>query len=575
MTFRHTIPAALALAMAATFSSCVDDKYDLSDIDTTVLVKVNDLTVPIKLDAIELKSILEEGDEIKIIDGQYAITEDGDFESAEISIGAVTVGSQAFNPSVISVPFVPAALAAAPEAGEFKFGLDPQEFKFTANDIPAEITDVTALGGNLEFIFRFDMSGLSAIANRVELRDLTIQLPKGLQMADDVDGAYDPATGIIILPTQTVVGESLTLTLKATKIDLETMGAEFDYATHSLEVSGDYCVKSASLVISKADMIPGAAPTNLTMTIHYDIPAFPVTTFSGRVKYDITGVNISDVDLSDLPDVLTQDGTDISIVNPCIYISLVNPLGRYGLSAQTGMTITSWHGNVSTPYSINDPGYFTIVPGGDSGKSSYCLSPADPAQKLEGYESAIHVPFSDLSKVLSGQGLPSRLGISLDDPNVNDQPVVDLPLGTDIGAVTGTYSFFAPIALCSGSKIVYSDVADGWGSEDLDHITITDLHVRASIACDIPLALDAKAYPIDKDGNDIDGVVIEGAQLHAGSEPQTVDIHISGEIRGGLDGIRYEVIATAGDQETTLSPTMTIKVTNLRPTVSGYYEKEL
>ena len=141
--------------------------------------------------------------------------------------------------------------------------------------------------------------------------------------------------------------------------------------------------------------------------------------------------------------------------------------------------------------------------------------------------------------------------------------------------MTGTYSFFAPIALCSGSKIVYSDVADGWGSEDLDHITITDLHVRASIACDIPLALDAKAYPIDKDGNDIDGVVIEGAQLHAGSEPQTVDIHISGEIRGGLDGIRYEVIATAGDQETTLSPTMTIKVTNLRPTVSGYYEKEL
>ncbi|MDE6703422.1 MAG: hypothetical protein K2K00_07085, partial [Muribaculaceae bacterium] len=125
------------------------------------------------------------------------------------------------------------------------------------------------------------------------------------------------------------------------------------------------------------------------------------------------------------------------------------------------------------------------------------------------------------------------------------------------------------------SKIVYSDVADGFISEDLDHLTITDLHVRASIACEIPLALDAMAYPIDKDGNDIDGVKIEGAKLTAGSEPQTVDIHITGEIKGGLDGIRYEVTATAGSDETPLKPDMKIIVTNLRPSVSGYYEKEL
>ncbi|MDE5567611.1 MAG: hypothetical protein K2J12_04125 [Muribaculaceae bacterium] len=576
MTFRHTTTAALAIALAASLASCVDDKYDLSDIDTTVQVKVNDLTIPVNLDAIELKSILEEGDEIKIVDGQYAITEDGDFNSSPINIGAVNIASQKFNPTVINIPYVPAAVTAASgAAGHFPIELEAQAFKFTATDIPSEITGVSALGGELEFIFTFHLSGINSIANRVELQNLELQLPKGLRMTDVAGGTYDPMTGIANIPAKEVKGEKLTLTLKADRVDIETMDAVFNSDAHSLEVSGDFYVKSGSIAIAKADLLPGTTPTQLKLTVDYEIPDFTVSTFSGRVKYTIDGVDISDVDLSDLPDVLTQEGTDISIVNPCIYISLENALGRYGLTAQTGMTITSYHGDDAKEFTLNAPGYFIIDAGGEEGKSSYCLSPVDPSVKLAGYESAKHVPFTELSGVLSGEGLPSRLGIKLNDPNVNDQPVVDLPLGSDIGEVKGSYEFFAPIALCTGSKIVYSDVADGWGSEDLDHLTITDLHVRASIACEIPLALDAMAYPIDKDGNDIDGVKIEGAKLTAGSEPQTVDIHITGEIKGGLDGIRYEVTATAGSDETPLKPDMKIIVTNLRPSVSGYYEKEL
>ena len=474
---------------------------------------------------------------------------------------------------VDNIPFVPAASASLPDAGEFKFSLEPQQFKFDAVDIPEEITGVTAIGGDLTFKFTFNMSGLTAIAKRAELRDLVIQLPKGLQLTETLGGSYNASTGILSIASTSFAGDNLSLTFHATKLNLEDMGAKFDYASHSLAVSGDYCVKSASLVITKADLVQDATPTMLSLSISYDIPAFTVTTFSGRIKYDIDGVNISDIDLSDLPDVLTQSGTDISIVNPCIFISLTNPLGKYGLQAQTGMTITSWHGEQSKEYSTNDP-YFTIVKGNAQGVSDYCLSPSAPTVVPEGFASPIHVAFTSLSNVLSGAGLPTRLGISLDDPKVDDQPVVDLPLGENIGTVSGKYSFFAPIALTSGSKIVYSDVADGWGSEDLDHLTITDLHVRATLTCDIPLSLDAKAYPIDSEGNDINNVTIEGATIKAGSQPQEVDIHISGSIRG-LDGIRYEVTAVADDQELPLKPNMHIKVSNLRPTVSGYYEKEL
>lgn len=76
-------------------TSCVDDKYDLSDIDTTVKVDVNHLTIPVNIDQIDLSSIidLDEEDNIKVIDGQYVIVEEGDFNSDEINIPDITLST--------------------------------------------------------------------------------------------------------------------------------------------------------------------------------------------------------------------------------------------------------------------------------------------------------------------------------------------------------------------------------------------------------------------------------------------------------------------------------------------------
>ena len=59
-----------------------------------------------------------------------------------------------------------------------------------------------------------------------------------------------------------------------------------------------------------------------------------------------------------------------------------------------------------------------------------------------------------------------------------------------------------------------------------------------------------------------------------GSQAQEVNIRITGAITR-LDGIHYEAVATAGAAGAALSPDMNIRVSKLRPTVSGYYQKEL
>ncbi|MBP2691225.1 MAG: hypothetical protein J6B44_05335 [Muribaculaceae bacterium] len=570
MTFKHFWLT--GVSAACIFSSCVDDNYDLSDIDTTVRVNVNDLTVPVNLDDILLSSIIEEGDRIKVVNGEYAVTEDGKFESKEVEIPTFTVRATSPKATEFNIVFIPAAIGLL-DAGHFDINCPEQKFSFSATEIPSEIVSIDRIGGEIELRFDFSLKGINAVARKIEFRDLEFQLPKGLNITEANGGSYDATTGILTMPEQTTSGEELSIVIKANEVDFKTLGAELDYDKHSVDISGNFYVRSGKISIKREDLIGGTTPTALKLIISYNISDFTLSTFTGKIKYDITGVNISDVDLSDLPDVLNQKGTDIRLANPQIYLSVTNPLQKYKLTANTGLTITSNNGDQHTPYSIDEP-YFTIGNGNADGVYTFCLAPSNPTQKPEDFKNAEFVKFSTLGNILSGDGLPQSLSFKLDNPCLPEQQVENLVLGTGIAEISGKYSFLAPIALSNGSKIVYSEKIDDWDTEDLEYMTITKLDVKATITSELPMALDITAYPIDKDGNQINNVEIVGAKLAASSQPQEINIHITGEINK-LAGIEFEAVATAGEDGRVLRPDMTIKVSKLRPTVSGYYEKEL
>ena len=68
--------------------ACVED-YDLDDIEESdVTIHVKELTVPLNLDAITLKSVidLDEEDIVKVVDGKYAILFQDKFESGAIKV---------------------------------------------------------------------------------------------------------------------------------------------------------------------------------------------------------------------------------------------------------------------------------------------------------------------------------------------------------------------------------------------------------------------------------------------------------------------------------------------------------
>ena len=57
MKINHLLTGTSAL-LALGLTACVDDNYDLSDIDTTTRVSINDLVVPANIDEVTLGDII-------------------------------------------------------------------------------------------------------------------------------------------------------------------------------------------------------------------------------------------------------------------------------------------------------------------------------------------------------------------------------------------------------------------------------------------------------------------------------------------------------------------------------------
>ena len=178
--------------------------------------------------------------------------------------------------------------------------------------------------------------------------------------------------------------------------------------------------------------------------------------------------------------------------------------------------------------------------------------------------------FSSLGNILSGNGLPSSIDISLVNPCIPEQEVENVEIGVDMGKVKGRYVFFSPLALADESIIVYSDVLDGWNSEDLDALTVSELEIKTDITSDLPINLNLVGYPIDKYGDVINNVKVEGAVIPANAKGHVVRIFITGAVKH-LDGIRFEATATSDGSGTSLKPSQRISLRNLKVKVSGNY----
>lgn len=579
MKRKYYLAAALPMLAAMALVGCTDDKYDLSDIDSTVRVPVNDLVVPVNLDKATLSDIfdIKESDKIQEIDGQYSFIETGKFNSDPINI----------RPVVLAAPYIESTDAPCLLADDgMTYALQSPEssFSYHTDDVSDFIVSIDEAGAHWTITIDMKFTELQGSISGGRISELTLLIPKGLTLKDS-SADYNPATGIYKATDIDFKGNHASIYIEAISFNAAQAGLKFEYASHTASLADNVRIVDGKMHITDAHL-QGQAPAVVTLHTDYTMSEIHITEFSGEMKYTIDNASFSAVDLSDLPDFLSDKGTNIRLLNPQIYLDITNPLYTFGLNAQTGLDITSeWDNGYKEDHKLDAPGYFTINTSTSVENYRFCLSPTKPDKYYAGYDGAEYVKYSSLSDILYSEdayGIPGKLAVEMTDPSIPVQRVRHLPLGRDLGSVEGNYTFYAPLSLGEGSVIVYSDVMDGWGSEDLDHLTISALSVTAEITSDLPLDAHIVGYPVDSEGRIIryqdeqgawHDVEIVGADVPAGAKDFPIEIKITGSITG-LDGIRYVATVNAADPSV-LTPGMSLKLQKVRAKVSGFYEKEL
>ncbi|MCM1336992.1 MAG: hypothetical protein NC187_00600 [Candidatus Amulumruptor caecigallinarius] len=559
----------LASASAAMLlTGCLDDKYDLSDVDTTAQFKVENLTLPLNLDEITLGDIIDpkEDGNLKIIDGQYVFTDDGTFASDPVNIDPIHITA----PYIAPLHDLIQSAGASGDETTYPVESSWASFNYLSEDVSEYILDITQIVPQMTMRIDISVDELRGSTGTMRFTDLRIKLPVGLEMTPSA-GSYNPADGILTVPSATTNTGVLTLTASIERINVPTEAASFVPSTRTFTFSDKMRIESGNLTLRASEQ-PGMA-AQMTLTVDFSFSDLTAEMMSGRVYYTMSGFDIAPINLDDLPDFLSQSGTDIKLFNPQIYMTVNNPVGEFDLTSYAGLKLTPIREEQpGTALSI-DNGTFDIPATEGNGPYQFCLSPALPQKYPEGYTSPIHVDFTTLGNILSGDGLPKTINVDIPDAGIAPQDVTDLQLG-DLGAVDGKYLFYSPLAFASNSLIRYADTVDGWNDDTVDKITIQHMVVTATATNTTPFDVTISGNPIGVGGQPINNVDILGADLPKGAVNQPITLYITGTVTH-LDGITFTASLRNPADSEVLTPTEGINLKNVKVTVTGNYTDEL
>ena len=305
---KHVLTAgAFPLVALVSLSGCIDNNYDLSDIDTTSEFKIKDLIVPINIDPITMGDIfdIKEGDKIQVvtINGQtfYAINEKGSFRSDPVEIPQFSASAPYLTPVTIPLP------------GEVR-----KTLSYNVGNVHEAIQRLNEIFiDRATFVIRFAVADVPSGVS-LSLDNVALTIPKGL----DIDGAspagnysyYDGRYSVSHLPLVDGVGE---ISVSVSKINLEANGCYINNGSFNL--TSGFNIEKGDLVVS-ADTEVTALPTEIAVNVNYSIPEINVKAVSGTIEYtfDGSGLGISPIDLTDIPDFLAGDDTDLILASPQI-----------------------------------------------------------------------------------------------------------------------------------------------------------------------------------------------------------------------------------------------------------------
>lgn len=601
---------AVALASLLLNTSCVDNNYDLSDIDTNSRFNISGLTVPVNMDPVKLDLMLDIADDSDVktdANGNYYFMKEGTFSSNPINVakikltkplvdfdgkvsvsicldadvkakmqqyaGNMTIGEILANPTIMEL------IGIKPTDKildiNFNSASATNEINLSASGIDESVRSIEMLGIDpAHLAIKVQINGIKKVIDPFAINNLTLVMPKGFSVDTKPGTTYNPAEGLLTADggkynlDQNYVAD-LSLTVKGIKYSqFEEPGMKvFDPAKHTFSYKKS-CSASGSAILTFADLKSTATYADIvalenTNTVTYECNIgfdkdLVINSFKGDITYSMDDIMVDPVTISNVPDMLKENGTNIDLTNPQIYLSMNNHLNEYGISVNTELEIKG-NNTITAPFSINSTPQTNIV-----------LSPlASDLYHAQGYT---HQEVKTLTTIVGsqeGQSFPEILNIRVLKPEVPSTTLAKtMELGKDIDGVEGKWEFYTRLSLTDKTKIKYTKEWDDWGDEDLNGLTVNNAKVSVTLQKDI--MLDAESIEFILVGNKGQ---LRGQTSLTGDASQDIVIDLTGGPVSEIMGAKLNVHLKGMNEG--LNKNQTIKISNLKVVVDGYYDRKL
>lgn len=542
---------AMTLLGGLALASCVNSDYDFNEVDATMGFGGEGLELPgSSTDTIKLADVLDLGDDdcVKVRpNGDYVFEQVGDnVEPAQPEIAPISVTQRQSVSYDIDINVEPATRSAG-DARAVTVVLsadgDMQSFEYDG-DKPAEVVDLdyAETDANLSFSLHFP-AGLSSVV--ASLDEISIQMPSFMELSDvsaniGADGSWS-IDGSRIVFSNITTSRDLTVSARVSRL---RFGVSDELG--SLGIDGDKIVLDGRVHVSMNSVatVSGGSIEGLTASSDFAIDDMQITSVTGRFDPEIDLDNLGDVEITGVPDFLTDGNVRVDLYNPQILLTLNSDLNMGGF---VGGTLTSWKdgqpiASVTVPEMAVRAG----------GMTEMCI--CRNGEGIEGFDVVQVVP--ELSTLI--ETIPDRItfeGTARADRN----QTCEFELGHRY-TVQPAYRVEAPIAFAENAQIVYKDTIDEW-HEDIEDFELSDnsyITFTANIENRVPAYLTLSAYAIDVDGQrmgddeikvEVSNTVIASADGETSSEtPLTIRVSQNdGRALSRLDGLVFDVTASASD----------------------------
>lgn len=547
-SLRGSVVLLSSLLLGSMTTSCVDSSFDF-DKDFDWSINTGYLAFPVgKTDTIFLDDIIEidEGDDLQIVPdadgngvaGEYHLIKDGEIDRASANVRMATVDG--------STTHIDPITAADESSVVSPSGMITTQISQTG-DVKADAADIddalkelgslkaaapTALTLNIKLEGNLNFSTISG--------NLKVKFPSFLVFNDPAVNANNEIQ-IPCSELQLNVPYVRTLQLTGYHFDggLPVVNNEI-HLNEQVVITGETNVQLPSGGQVGSGVKLQIVPTVLLADMSVDEA-------TGIIQPEIDATRTS-VEISNLPDFLNDDETSLSVSNPVILFSAVNPLnapvdltGKMLGKKEDGTLISG--SEVKFGAGSTDP--ILLQPGNNLIALSR-LGTGGPAGSQ-------NIAVANINNLIAK--IPDVVEVEM-QPAVSYDKYYSIRLGRDY-EVSGNYNIDIPLSFEEGLNIVYTDSADDLNS-DLKDLDFEEAAVEFDAVNTIPLELEVKAEnvtPLDINKQPLSDIKVEvegGIAASADgktSTRQTLLIKMTEQVKGAmsrLDAIRFRVTAVPG-----------------------------